>query len=405
MSKLPNLKSISIKAVGDICPGDFSILGLGVCSKTKKNGSQFIFNNIADHFKETDIVIGNLEGALSRKIDDVKVPNFRFCGMTEFAGALKKTGFNVINVANNHILDNGSEIFEETVNILKSEGLYVSGLKGKNGYYSEPVIIDELGKKIGILGYNWIAKDKFKNLDKYIAQSHDSIVNYTWNRDKAQDIKNQQEYKSKNQNVINDIKKLKESVDFVILYPHWAYEYIHQPPFGVTLEARAFIDAGADAIIGVHPHVIQGYEVYLKKNIFYSLGNFVFDAKSELTRNSMIINLTVNEDLTTDFSYKFVRINNSCQPTPVGKSQTAQLEKIISNSNDLLKSENKKEILEDDKIYREFEQLYNRGKLRGIIQHFRAIFIYPPVILLIVKKFFSFLEIILLRFKGKKVRW
>jgi len=396
-------QKLKIKAVGDICPGDVSILGLGVCSMTKKRGSHFIFEHVAEFLNDSDLLIGNLEGALSQQMENIKVPNLRFCGIPGFAKELKEIGFNVINVANNHVLDNGIEIFEETVGLIQNEGINVCGLKGKNGFHSEPVILDKSGIKIGVLAYNWIAKDKFVETDKYIAQSHDSVVNYTWDRDDSLDLQNQNNFKNKNQNVINDIKTLKEIVDYVIVYPHWAYEYVHYPPYGVTLEAKTFIDAGADTIIGVHPHVLQGHEEYLNKNIFYSLGNFVFDAKSELTRNSLILNLTVNQRLATEFLFQFVRINNSCQPIPL--SNPDPLEKIIQNSNVEINASDKKNSLNDTKVYKEFEKLYNRGKLKRVFLHFKAIFIYPPVIFLIIKKMITFLGLILLRFKGQKVRW
>lgn len=91
--------------MGDICPGDKSILGLGICSLMKKHGADYPLRNVKSMFKDTDIVIGNLEGLLSRRMQKKGSPDITFCGLSEFAVELKNLGFNVINVANNHILD------------------------------------------------------------------------------------------------------------------------------------------------------------------------------------------------------------------------------------------------------------------------------------------------------------
>ncbi len=396
---------ITIKAVGDICPGDVSILGLGVCSLTIKRGVAFPFKYVANEFSEADIVIGNLEGMLSKKMKKGSSPHLLFCGLPEFANELKKTGFNVISVANNHVLDNGVKIFLATVELLQTQGIEVCGLRGKEEFYSEPAIVRVHEKTIGILSYNWIATDKFPFVDQYIAQSKDSVVNYTWNRNNLKDKENQDAYLNKNVNVINDIKMLKQKVDIVILIPHWAFEFVHYPPYGVTLEARSFIDAGADLIVGNHPHVIQGYEKYNSKDIFYSLGNFIFDSRKKITHDSAILQAIINKDREVNCSLKFIRLNKKFQPTYPSVDVEEEMRKIIKESNLKISSPEKKELLNDDSCYRKFEKQYNLKKYQTIIDHFQAIFVYPAVIKVILKKVLGFVHIIRLRLQGKRVRW
>ena len=203
--------SLLIKVVGDICPGDQAIPGLGTLSLSQKYGADFPFNHISGLFQDADIVIGNLEGMLSESVSNLSISSRRFCGLPKFAEVLGSEGFNVINVANNHILDNGPELFFETVEILRKTGIKICGLRGNNGYYSQPVIINKKEKKVGIISYNWIVDGKPPEIDNYIAQSHDSVVNYTWHRNPEQDKENQNNYNQKNKNVIRDIKNLKRS--------------------------------------------------------------------------------------------------------------------------------------------------------------------------------------------------
>jgi len=405
INKTMKLENIRIKAVGDICPGDKSILGLGICSLSKKLGTDFIFDKVNQHLNNVDILIGNLEGLITQKMLTLSSPNLTFCGLPSFAQTLKKNGFNVINVANNHILEHGTEIFLETIEYLKEQGIHICGLRDNDEFYSKPVIINKDNTKIGILSYNWVGKDKFPEADQYIAQSHDSIVNYTWHRNHLSNEEIKSDTSQWNKNVIKDISKLKKAVDFVILYPHWGFEFVSYPPFGVTREARSFIDAGADLIIGSHPHVIQGYEIYKNKYIFYSLGNFIFDMRFNNTRNALILDYTVDHKEKDNFSFTFVRSNKYFQPEKVNGKTKLKIQNIIQHSNDNISSQDKNYILNDDKVYREFEIFYNKSKFLTILHHFWAIFSYPKVLIIISRKIFSFLGLLLKRFRGQKIRW
>jgi poly-gamma-glutamate synthesis protein (capsule biosynthesis protein) len=403
-SESPDIE-FKIKAVGDICPGDKFILGLGICSLMKKHGADFPLRNVRDMFDDADIVIGNLEGLLSRRIENNVRPDITFCGLPEFALELKKLGFNVINVANNHIFEYGRDIFQETVSILHDAGLKVCGLRdNESDYYSQPVFVEKNGKQVGIIGYNWVGKDKFPKADQYIAQSHDSIVNYTWNRNKLNDKKMRQDAHTRNRNVIHDIRKLKEHADYVILIPHWGYEFVNYPPYGVTVEAKTFIDAGADLIIGAHPHVLQGMEQYKGKWIFYSLGNFIFDMRPK-RKYSVILNYFFNKNGNDKHYFDYLMLNQYFQPSLASTSEEKNICKIIKESNKRILAANKESILDDDKIYKEFETIYQKGKLKNILEHFKLLPFHPMIIKIIHNKFMTFLKLLALRMKGKKIRW
>jgi len=391
-----------IRAVGDICPGDMNILGLGVCSKTKKYGAEYLFDSVRDHLKNADIVFGNLEGILtSQSYSRI----MRFCGIPEFASALKNAGFTVISVANNHIFEQGVSGFNDTIDNLKKQNILICGLRGEKEYYSQPVIIDKKGKTIGMLSYNWVGVSKFPDADSYIAQSHDSMVNYTWNRDPAQDIEHQKQSSQRNSHVIEDIRRLKSKVDIVIVFPHWGFEFVHVPPLGVVLEAHSFIDAGADCIIGSHPHVLQGMETYKNKLIFYSLGNFIFDMPFIASKNGVILDCAIHENGPTSHSFHFTRSNHNFQPIPLEATHHETVNRIVTTSSNILKSSNCKTLLHDDLVYKEFEKRYNRQKWITIFRHVTLLPMHPFIIKVISIKIFGFIYLMLLRLQGKKIRW
>jgi poly-gamma-glutamate capsule biosynthesis protein CapA/YwtB (metallophosphatase superfamily) len=397
--------TVIIKAVGDICPGDKTIMGLGLCSLMKKHGIGFPLINIKELLKGDSLVVGNLEGILSSIVTCDDKRQYTFCGMPAFAQELKASGFTVMNVANNHTLEHGAELFQETVHHCQEAGISVCGLRDKGTYYSKPVIVERGGRRIGFLGYNWVGKDKFLHTDRYIAQSHDSVVNYTWNRDSAKDKRLQDMVGDMNINVRRDIHHLRQCVDYVILLAHWGFEFIHYPPYGVTIEARSFIDAGADLILGGHPHVLQGMEVYKGKQIFYSLGNFLFDMRLRIAKRSAVVHVEIDDRNQASWSLEPIIINNAFQPTPARGAEDREIRILFGKANEMLNVHDARTALDDDKVYREFEQYYNRAKLLGIVHHFQALLQDSKVMVVIAKKFLGLLNLVRNRLRGNKVRW
>ena len=381
-------------------------MGLGVLHKTQKYNPSYPFEKIKNYFNETDLVIGNLEGLLTSSVEQKRKNNHPFCGRPGFAKALANNGFNILSVSNNHILDHGIEIFHETMGCLKENGIYVCGLRS-NGkeFYSEPVILKKKNKLIGVIGYNWVNVDKFKGMDQLIAQSRDSIVNYDWKRDKNSYEALSSVVHQKNTNVISDIKKLSKKVDLVILLAHWGYEYVHYPPYSLTLEAKSFIDAGVDCIISSHPHVIQGYQIYNSKTIFYSLGNFIFDLNLKSTRYTAILDISINERNSISHRFIPIYINSSFQPQKASENESKKILSIIEESNLIINCCENQTKMDDDRVYEAYEKQYNKLKFINIIMHFIALVENPLVINAIITKIKNFFDLINKRLKGKNVRW
>ncbi len=393
---------IHIKAVGDISPGDCTINGLGILSISKKYGCNFLFENIRNELRTCDLLLGNLEGTLSNRC---MTEDLRLCGLPDMAFALRGAGFDVLSMANNHVLDHGSEIFKETVSHCQEAGLMICGLRGNAEYYCQPVIIDKYGLKIGILAYNWVGLEEDHQSGDYIANVHDGIVNYTWNRNRELDVEVRKRIQLKNKDVIADIKKLRAHVDKIILMPHWGYEWTIYPPYGVTLEARSFIDAGADLILGSHPHVPQGIENYNNKIVAYSMGNFLFDSSTTKFRHGMIVDCILARYSNPDYNLSFIDRDTVFRPEVASIETSVRNMKMIEKSNAAVTAPDAQQILDDDLIYREYEKQYNILKIIKIVYFLKIMPHHPSTILPVLKKLLGLIRIILLRILGNKVRW
>jgi gamma-polyglutamate biosynthesis protein CapA len=392
---------VHIKAVGDIATGDYTISGLGILGVSKKIGCDNLFTNISGVMKDCDLLLGNLEGSLS---ESCRITDMRLCGLPEMAYSLKRIGFDVLSVANNHVLDHGPLVFMETVFHCKQAGLLLAGLRGNSDFYSEPVIIDKNGLKFGILAYNWIGLDKNNQAGDYIAAVYDGVVNYTWNRDKDSDLAARQTIQFKNQKVIEDIKNLRMLVDIIILMPHWGYEWSFYPPYGITTEAKSFIDAGADLILGAHPHVPQGIEIYKNKLIVYSMGNFLFDSTTEKFKYGMMVEYKII-DSTHMHNLIFIDRGDKFRPCIASKEASTRNMEIVNESSARITSLNSQQLLDDDLIYLEFERQYKALKISKILYLLKNIPRHPFIIAPIIKKILNLLKLAALRITGKKIRW
>lgn len=177
-----------------------------------------------------------------------------------------------VTLANNHILDFGQEPLQETLELLDQEEILHVGA-GKNLEEAKAYKTVKIkGKTIGILGASRVIPEGFWAAGK----DHPGVFT---TYDPA--------------SLIEEIGKAKEVCDYVIVLVHWGIERNTEPEDYQKSMSRQYIDAGADAVIGSHPHVIQGVEYYQGKPIFYSMGNFIF---SNRTYETMLAELVLAED-------------------------------------------------------------------------------------------------------------
>ena len=201
-----------------------------------------------------DYRIGNLECPIATvgQPMDSKIYNFRAHPRVL---AVLKGRFDALAVSNNHSGDYGQAAFLETLDHLKQTGIASFGGGRNQTEAHAPLWIEKHGLRIAVLGYN-----EFKPRS-FAAGPHWPGI--AWSEDS---------------HVLADIRAARAAgADLVIPFMHWGWENEPAPDARQSQLARLMIDAGADAVVGGHPHVTQGSEIYRGKPIIYSLGNFVFD--------------------------------------------------------------------------------------------------------------------------------
>lgn len=236
-SKAPESRPIRMLFFGDM------MLGRHVRTLIDRNGADSIFAKIREgntYFDGYyDLVIANLEGPIvSNPIYHETGTTFGFAPDT--AKIIKENKIGIVGIANNHTLDRGQKGFMETKKYLKEAGVEFFGHPVFPE--TEDILIKEIrGKKFAFIGLH----DATRRLDEKQA----AVL----------------------------IGQYDKKVDAVIIYIHWGTEYVKNPNDRQKSLAHLFIDSGADLIIGHHPHWIQTRENYKGVEIFYSLGNFIFD--------------------------------------------------------------------------------------------------------------------------------
>jgi poly-gamma-glutamate synthesis protein (capsule biosynthesis protein) len=259
--------TIRLTLIGDIFPGELCYTqDYGIRTQFKKHKGIPWLREINKIVGENDIVVGNLESPLIDEVDSIKKT---FFGNPEFACFLKKSGINVLNVANNHILEQGNQGFQSTIQALNKAELGIVGHISDSK--SNIIYKDVKGLKISIAGFSNVDLHTIQNDDHFAVLNEDNVLN-----------------------TLNEMEKNK--ADLKILCFHWGDEYVHVPSLEQRKMAYKFINNGADVIVGHHPHVIQPYEEYKNGHIFYSLGNFIFDyIHSRMVSIGLVATLEVTE--------------------------------------------------------------------------------------------------------------
>ncbi len=208
----------------------------------------------ASRLAEADYRVANLEFTVSA--GGSALPNKRYTFRADPAAlAVMKGRFDAVSVANNHSGDFGKGAFTDTLTHLGAAGIRHFGGGPNLAAAHAPLWIEKKGLRIALLGYNEFKPRSF--------EAGADLPGIAWSED-AQ--------------VIADIRAARRAgADIVVPFMHWGWEYEEAPTLRQRELARRMIDAGADVVVGGHPHVIQPAELYRGRLIVYSLGNFVFD--------------------------------------------------------------------------------------------------------------------------------
>lgn len=262
-------KIINMLAVGDV--GAFY------------ENPETMFKEVYSTLNNADICFGNNERLYTSDIDE----NYRMEQFPYFPQHVNPKNASVLNIfdvmsfASNHSLDLGQEILLDTIKVLNDQGIKVIGA-GKNiDEARKPAIIDLGSIKIGFLGYCSVVSpgsEATKNRPGVVPlRASTRYEQFDWQPGTPPNIRSKTDELDL-ENLKNDIRLIKKKVDVLILSMHWGIHFQRSTIAEYQKEiAHIAIDCGADIIIGHHPHVIKGVEMYKGKVIFYSLGNFAFD--------------------------------------------------------------------------------------------------------------------------------
>lgn len=267
-TRLP--RQITISITGDI------MLSRGVSQYLDQSGYNYPYAQVRDIFLQDDWTIGNLECPITGQENAAdKTKRFIFRADVENAAALAQAGYDCLVLANNHTMDYLSEGLLDTMKNLEQNGLKFAGAV-ENAAGNSTCTFQKNGITVGLLAYSAFPPEGFfYNPDK-------PSVRYISTMDLSR--------------LASDIAAMADC-DFTIVYFHWGIEYAPYRSESQELMAKTAIDAGADFVVGAHPHVLQDAEVYNGKYIYYSLGNFIFDRQIPPgTDESMILQLTITKD-------------------------------------------------------------------------------------------------------------
>ncbi len=304
--------TVDVAVVGDI------MLGRGVNNQMVARGDYlFPYRAIRDELQSADLRVANLECTIT---DLVPVPTdpstFTFVSSAKAVNGLTYAGFDILTVANNHSNGPGPEAFLDMLNTLHSHGIKSCGGGHNLDEARTPAIHEVNGMRIAILGYDIIAPQ-----GPFATASSTGLapVDLT--------------------TLPDDIKAARQRADLVLPYFHWGIEYTKDPTVDQQHIARSAIDAGADMVLGNHPHWTQGIETYKGRLIIYSFGNFIFDQDwSRPTMEGMLLHLYWRGSTLASIRFVPVIDVDRCQPRIMTPAESQDVFARMWSGTDLLAS-------------------------------------------------------------------
>jgi poly-gamma-glutamate synthesis protein (capsule biosynthesis protein) len=261
--------AVRLLFVGDI------MMGGRVGELLEREGYDYPYRHVGAALREADLAVGNLENPITDRGEPAdKTWTFRTSPLA--VPALKESGFDVLSLANNHVLDYGTDGFLDTLRYLDEAGIgrVGGGIDADEAYL--PYYTEVNGIRIACLGFSHVVPEVGWKAGK----NHPGVADMYDTR-----------------RAVETIKAVREDADLVVVMVHWGIERAEEPEPYQVKKGREFIDAGADLVIGSHPHVLQGIESYQGKWIAYSLGNFIFTVSGNAdTRQSAMLQADCRKD-------------------------------------------------------------------------------------------------------------
>ena len=225
-----------------------------------------------DLFRTADIAVVNLENPITTRGTKIVKP-FNFRMHPRFVPVLTRAGIGVVSIANNHVFDYGEQGLLDTFSYLDSAGIRYVGAGRTRADAHRPYFFNRNGRNIAVLAY-------YGGGEARVATERKSGVARRELGAIGADVR---------------ALRLADRTMYIVVILHWGTEKAEAPDAAQQSFARALIDAGVDAVIGHHPHVLQGIERYRKGVIAYSLGNFLFGGNGRHTYDTGVFEISLGK--------------------------------------------------------------------------------------------------------------
>jgi gamma-polyglutamate biosynthesis protein CapA len=281
--------TVTLAAVGDI------LLDRGVQRKIEQHGTLYPFAKVRSVLRGADIALGNLECPLTTAEFEVS-KRHRFKASPSLAPMLKNAGFDVLNLANNHMMDCGYQGVQETTEALTSARVQWCGVD----YMKFPASVTVNGLRVVFLGFSEFVDSTAGGAG--VSKASEGMVEL-------------------------NTKFAAKGDTLVVVSFHWGDELSSKISARQKSLAKAAARGGADLIVGHHPHVLQPMETVSIGNrkvpVVYSLGNFVFDAPAGEQRKTTILMCTLSKRGVIKTEMLPVQIEG-CRPVRKGKAKAVR---------------------------------------------------------------------------------
>jgi poly-gamma-glutamate synthesis protein (capsule biosynthesis protein) len=257
--------SLTVAAGGDV-QGD-RLVGKYIDA----HGGEAALAKVRPYLQTADVAFVNLEGPVSDKGAKLEWKEYTFRSRLALIDGLTSAGVDVVSLANNHAVDCGSAALLDTIARLDKAGIEHAGAGKDISAARAPSILDTPAGTVAVLAFT------DKHASGFAAGTdHPGVATI-----------------GDGKKVLAAIQAANKKADYVVASFHWGTEYTPNAAAYQRSLAHRAIDAGADLILGHHPHVIQGLEVYKDRLIAYSLGDFVFDHRSRATGEAFVLRVTL----------------------------------------------------------------------------------------------------------------
>ncbi|MFW5862317.1 MAG: CapA family protein [Spirochaetota bacterium] len=249
------------------------MLDWGIMESCDTHGYEYPLEHLSSLLKDFDFCFCNLECVISDTATPRPGKKYIFRASSRYLRVLTSAGISGVTLANNHIMDYGETGLMDTMVHLDAQNILRTGAGTNASNAYRPMVTNIRGIRLAVMGICALRYEESYADSKTAGIARGNISS-----------------------IAPVLKKYRDWNDIIAISIHWGNEYSDFPEKSQVTLAHQLIDAGADIIIGHHPHVYQGVEIYKNKPILYSLGNFLFGSINEDVRDNIVAGFTVEKN-------------------------------------------------------------------------------------------------------------